>query len=106
MMLNFKIARLVFPLLLVLSLNTASAGTYSRLPDLPDPAVDPILKKEQEERKAAGGSVINLQLTTGHAPKIMIATVGLAKALRLDAITPRYIRCLLYTSTLPTIYSV
>ena len=92
-MFNSKVlSRVVLSIFLTLSFNVATAGTYSRLPDLPDPAVDPILKKEQEERKAAGGSIINLQLTTGHAPKIMIATVGLAKALRLDAITPRYIR--------------
>ncbi len=91
-MFNFKTLSRALAVFLVASLNLAWAGTYSRLPDLPDPAVDPILKKEQEERKAAGGSIINLQLTTGHAPKIMIATVGLAKALRLDAQTPRYIR--------------
>ncbi len=84
-----------FECILFLALTTSIAladGSYSRLPDLPDPAVDPILKKEQEERKAAGGQVINLQLTTGHAPKIMMGTLGLAKALRLDAETPRFLR--------------
>jgi alkylhydroperoxidase family enzyme len=84
-----------FECILFLALTTSIAladGSYSRLPDLPDPAVDPILKKEQEERKTAGGQVINLQLTTGHAPKIMMGTLGLAKALRLDAETPRFLR--------------
>jgi alkylhydroperoxidase family enzyme len=79
-------------ILMAMAGQVSMAGTYSRLPDLPDPPVDPILIKEQQERKASGGSVINLQLTTGHAPKIMIASGGLAKALRVDAITPRYLR--------------
>jgi alkylhydroperoxidase family enzyme len=85
----------IFACSLLLTLGTTIAladGSYSRLPDLPNPAVDPILKKEQEDRIAAGGQIINLQLTTGHAPKIMMGTLSLAKALRLDAETPRLLR--------------
>ena len=67
-------------------------GKASRLPDLPDPPTDPVLRKAQEERKAAGGAIINLQLTTGHAPKISQATGQLAQALRNDAVTPRLLR--------------
>jgi len=81
-----------FLLLNLYSSHVWADGSYSRLPDLPNPAVDPILKKEQEDRIAAGGQIINLQLTTGHAPKIMMGTLSLAKALRVDAETPRLLR--------------
>lgn len=67
-------------------------GTYSRLPDIPQPFTDPILIKEQASRAASGGSIINLQLTTGHAPKIMEGTLGLARAIRLEAETSRFLR--------------
>jgi alkylhydroperoxidase family enzyme len=88
-----KLIGLAFSLLFSLChLNAFADGSYSRLPDLPDPPVDPILKKEQEDRRAAGGQIINLQLTTGHAPKIMMGTLSLAKALRLEAQTPRLLR--------------
>ncbi len=66
-------------------------GPVSRLPPLPTP-YDPIIQKAVETRKAAGGDLINLQLTTGHAPKIMAATNVLASALRFDAKTPRILR--------------
>jgi alkylhydroperoxidase family enzyme len=67
-------------------------GTYSRLPDIPQPFTDPILIKEQASRAASGGAIINLQLTTGHAPKIMEGTLGLARAIRLEAETSRFLR--------------
>jgi hypothetical protein len=40
----------------------------SRLPPLPQP-LDPILQDMFEKRRAMGGAIINLALTTGHAPK-------------------------------------
>jgi len=74
-------------------------GTYSRLPDIPEPFTDPILIKEQASRAASGGSIINLQLTTGHAPKIMEGTLGLARAIRLEAETSRFLRELVIIRT-------
>jgi alkylhydroperoxidase family enzyme len=74
-------------------------GTYSRLPDIPQPFTDPILIKEQASRLASGGAIINLQLTTGHAPKIMEGTLGLARAIRLEAETSRFLRELVIIRT-------
>ncbi len=60
----------------------------SRLPPLPQP-LDPILAEMFAKRRAAGGAVINLQLTTGHAPKFTRAASGMAFTIRFDAKTPR-----------------
>jgi len=43
-------------------------ASISRLPPLPQP-LDPILQDMFDKRRAMGGAVINLSLTTGHAPK-------------------------------------
>ena len=60
----------------------------SRLPPLPQP-LDPILAEMFAKRRAAGGAIINLQLTTGHAPKFTRAASGMAFTIRFDAKTPR-----------------
>jgi alkylhydroperoxidase family enzyme len=63
----------------------------SRLPPLPQP-LDPVLKEMFDRRGAMGGSVINLSLVRGHAPKLAKASEVLAFALRFDAVTPRNLR--------------
>jgi alkylhydroperoxidase family enzyme len=60
----------------------------SRLPPLPQP-LDPILQEMFAKRRAAGGAVINLQLTTGHAPKFTQAASAMAFTIRFGAKTPR-----------------
>jgi 4-carboxymuconolactone decarboxylase len=60
----------------------------SRLPPLPQP-LDPILQQMFAKRRAQGGAVINLQLTTGHAPKFARAASAMAFTIRFDAKTPR-----------------
>jgi alkylhydroperoxidase family enzyme len=60
----------------------------SRLPPLPQP-LDPILQQMFEKRTAQGGAIINLQLTTGHAPKFARAASAMAFTIRFDASTPR-----------------
>ena len=47
----------------------------SRLPPLPQP-LDPILQDMFDKRRTMGGAVINLILTTGHAPKFARACYG------------------------------
>jgi alkylhydroperoxidase family enzyme len=60
----------------------------SRLPPLPQP-LDPILQEMFDKRRAQGGAIINLQLTTGHAPKFTRAASAMAFTIRFDAKTPR-----------------
>lgn len=60
----------------------------SRLPPLPQP-LDPILQDMFEKRRAMGGAVINLSLTTGHAPKFARASGAMAFAIRFETSTPR-----------------
>ena len=60
--------------------------SISRLPPLPQP-LDPILQDMFDKRQAMGGAIINLQLTTGHAPKFTRASgaTGLVtKALKIQ----------------------
>ena len=70
---------------------SAAEGHASRLPDLPDPPTDPILKQAAQERAKTGAKVINLTLTTGHAPKIARATNVLAQTIRNGVETPRLV---------------
>jgi len=72
-------------------LAAAEEQQASRLPPLPQP-LDPILQEMFDKRRAMGGDIINLQLTTGHAPKLAKATEAVAFALRFDAVTPRNLR--------------
>jgi alkylhydroperoxidase family enzyme len=60
----------------------------SRLPPLPQP-LDPILQQMFAKRHAQGGAIINLQITTGHAPKFALAASAMAFTIRFDAKTPR-----------------
>jgi alkylhydroperoxidase family enzyme len=60
----------------------------SRLPPLPQP-LDPILQEMFDKRRAQGGAIINLQITTGHAPKFARAASAMAFTIRFDAKTPR-----------------
>lgn len=60
----------------------------SRLPPLPQP-LDPILQQMFAKRRAQGGAIINLQITTGHAPKFARAASTMAFTIRFDAKTPR-----------------
>ena len=60
----------------------------SRLPPLPQP-LDPVLQAMFDKRRAQGGAIINLQLATGHAPKFMQASSGMALTIRFDSTVPR-----------------
>src|SRR5215471_12276783 len=60
----------------------------SRLPPLPQP-LDPILQDMFDKRRAMGGAIINLTLTTGHAPKFARASGAMAFAIRFETSTPR-----------------
>jgi alkylhydroperoxidase family enzyme len=60
----------------------------SRLPPLPQP-LDPVMQEMFDKRRAMGGAIINLQLTTGHAPKFSRAAAAMAFTIRFDAVTPR-----------------
>jgi alkylhydroperoxidase family enzyme len=60
----------------------------SRLPPLPQP-LDPILQELFNKRRAMGGAIINLTLTTGHAPKFARASGAMPFAIRLETSTPR-----------------
>lgn len=42
-----------------------------------------------DKRRAQGGAIINLQITTGHAPKFARAASAMAFTIRFDAKTPR-----------------
>jgi 4-carboxymuconolactone decarboxylase len=92
--------KLIVMVAVVLSISPANAPTaqeqkvpieqqkISRLPPLPQP-IDPILQEMFDKRRAQGGAIINLQLTTGHAPKFARAASGMASTIRFDAKTPR-----------------
>jgi alkylhydroperoxidase family enzyme len=69
-------------------LHAQEGQQVSRLPPLPQP-LDPILQQMFEKRSAQGGAIINLQLTTGHAPKFARAASAMAFTIRFDATTPR-----------------
>lgn len=60
----------------------------SRLPPLPQP-LDPVMRAMFDKRRAQGGSIINLQLVTGHAPKFAQAASNMAFTIRFNAKTPR-----------------
>jgi 4-carboxymuconolactone decarboxylase len=60
----------------------------SRLPPLPRP-LDPILQDMFDKRRAMGGAIINLTLTTGHAPKFARASGAMAFTIRFETSTPR-----------------
>lgn len=64
----------------------------SRLPRVPDPPDDPVLKELFDDTRRRGGDVINLHLTLGHAPAVAKARRAMATALRFDAVTPRPLR--------------
>jgi alkylhydroperoxidase family enzyme len=66
----------------------AEEQQVSRLPPLPQP-LDPIMQEMFDKRRAMGGAIINLQLTTGHAPKFSRAAAAMAFTIRFDATTPR-----------------
>jgi 4-carboxymuconolactone decarboxylase len=63
-------------------------AAVSRLPPLPQP-LDPILQDMFDKRRAMGGAVINLTLTTGHAPKFARASGVMAFTIRFETSTPR-----------------
>jgi 4-carboxymuconolactone decarboxylase len=63
-------------------------ASVSRLPPLPQP-LDPILQDMFDKRRAMGGAVINLTLTTGHAPKFTKASGAMAFTIRFETSTPR-----------------
>jgi len=62
--------------------------SVSRLPPLPQP-LDPVLQEMFAKRRAQGGAIINLQLTTGHSPKFSQAASTMAFAIRFDSVVPR-----------------
>jgi 4-carboxymuconolactone decarboxylase len=59
----------------------------SRLPPLPQP-LDPILQDMFDKRRAMGGAIINLTLTTGHAPKFARASGAMAFTIRFETSAP------------------
>src|SRR5262249_58856118 len=63
-------------------------ASISRLPPLPQP-LDPILQDIFDKRRAMGGAIINLALTTGHAPKFTRASGAMAFTIRFETSTPR-----------------
>ncbi len=75
-------------LMLGTSIGAQEYPKVSRLPPLPQP-LDPIMREMFDKRRAMGGAIINLQLTTGHAPKFSRAAAALAFTIRFDAVTPR-----------------
>jgi hypothetical protein len=75
----------------VIAVPLAFAGeqaSVSRLPPLPQP-LDPILQDMFDKRRAMGGAVINLTLTTGHAPKFARNSGAMAFTIRFETSTPR-----------------
>jgi len=74
--------------LLAAPLGAEEFPKVSRLPPLPQP-LDPIMQEMQKQRRAMGAELINLQLTSGHAPKFSRASAGMAFTIRFDAVTPR-----------------
>lgn len=76
---------------LVIAAPFASAqeqASVSRLPPLPQP-LDPILQDMFDKRRAMGGAIINLTLTTGHAPNFAKASGAMAFTIRFETSTPR-----------------
>ena len=69
-------------------MTAAEEPRVSRLPPLRQP-LDPIMQEMFDKRRAMGGAIINLQLTTGHAPKFSRAAAAMAFTIRFDAVTPR-----------------
>ena len=63
-------------------------ASISRLPPLPQP-LDPTLQDMFDKRRAMGGAIINLILTTGHAPKFTRASGAMAFTIRFETSTPR-----------------
>jgi 4-carboxymuconolactone decarboxylase len=80
------------------SLHAQENQKVSRLPPLPQP-LDPILQQMFDKRRAQGGAIINLQLTTGHAPIFSRAAEAMAFTIRFDAKTPRRLRELIIMRT-------
>lgn len=66
--------------------------SVSRLPPLGDAWDDPTLQAVFNDTLSRGGSVLNLHLATGHAPRIAKARRALAHSLRNEAKTSRLLR--------------
>ncbi len=80
---------LLLALVMSAPLTLAQEATQvSRLPPLPQP-LDPILQDMFDKRRAMGGAIINLTLTTGHAPKFARASGEMAFTIRFATSTPR-----------------
>ena len=65
-------------------------ASISRLPPLPQP-LDPSLQDMFDKRRAMGGAIINLTITTGHAPKFARASSTMAFTIRFETSTPRHL---------------
>ena len=65
-------------------------ASISRLPPLPQPP-DPILQDIFDKRRAMGGAIINLTLTTGHAPKFTKVSGAMAFTIRFETSPPRHL---------------
>ena len=79
-------------LLAGLSASAAEGPPVSRLPRVPDPPTDPIVKRMWDNTRARGGQILNLHYTMGNAPKIAEAEQNLTYSLRFDAKSPRGLR--------------
>lgn len=83
-----SIAIASFCLALAATGAVAEGPKVSRLPPVPEQTPQGGLPG----RPAGGEDIINLTISRGHAPKIAAANSGLARALRVDAVTPRVLR--------------
>ena len=58
----------------------AAEEQVSRLPRVPNPPTDPIVKEMWDQTRARGGQILNLHLMMGNAPKIAKAEQDLTYA--------------------------
>jgi alkylhydroperoxidase family enzyme len=72
--------------------SAADGPAVSRLPRVPNPPTDPIVKEMWDATRARGGQILNLHLMMGNAPKIAKAEQDLTYALRFEAKSPRALR--------------
>lgn len=71
----------------------------ARLPPIGDTAASPEAARQLADIKARTGRVLNLHRTLAHAPKLALATQGMALALRNEAEIPRRLKELVILRT-------
>jgi len=78
-----------FALAAALAVPAQAAEPIARVPPVSEDSTDPIVKAMFDNARSRGGSVINLGLIRGNAPKLAKAGSDLAYAIRFDTKTPR-----------------